>query len=149
MVQWHSLLRAGTGIGGAVVLLAGLNWTAALIFVPRAVGDADTVVTASTDPAEAAGSKVFARCHACHAVDNSNGIGPHLNGVVGRPAASVEGFAYSNALQRMEGAPWTPERLEAFLTNPRGFAPGTKMAFAGLPREEDRKAIIAYLETVP
>lgn len=93
----------------------------------------------------AAGEKVFGKCKACHKMDGTNGTGPHLDGVVNRAKASVEGFSYSEALKAMAADAWTPENLFAFLESPKGYAPGTKMAFAGLPKPEDRANLIAYL----
>lgn len=104
-------------------------------------------VFAAADPA--AGEKVFSKCKSCHHVDGSNATGPHLNGVVNRQKASVPDFAYSEALVAMAADSWTPENMEAFLTNPKGYAPGTKMSFAGLPKVEDRANVIAYLATLP
>ena len=103
------------------------------------------VVLASADAA--AGEKVFAKCKACHKVDGTDGTGPHLNGVVNRAKASVAGFPYSETLVGMAADSWTPENLNAFLTNPKTYAPGTKMSFAGLPKVEDRANVIAWLET--
>ena len=80
-------------------------------------------------------------------VDGANAVGPHLDGVVGRPVASVEGFSYSDGMTA-HGGDWTPEQLFAFLANPKKDVPGTKMAFAGLPKPEDRANVIAYLESV-
>ncbi|MGV6812972.1 MAG: c-type cytochrome [Brevirhabdus sp.] len=90
------------------------------------------------------GAKVFSKCKACHKVDGTDGTGPHLNGVVGRDIGSVEGFGYSGTLTELEGN-WTPEALNAFLTNVKGYAPGTKMTFSGLKKEKDRANLIAYL----
>lgn len=100
---------------------------------------------ASADPAK--GEKVFAKCKACHKIDGTNGTGPHLDGVFDRDIASVEGFKYSDALIGMDGT-WTVEHLDGFLHSPKGYAPGTKMGFAGLPKQEDRVDLIAYLETL-
>ncbi|MFN3722016.1 MAG: c-type cytochrome [Paracoccaceae bacterium] len=94
-----------------------------------------------------AGESVFAKCRACHKLDGTDGVGPHLNGVVDKAKAASEGYAYSDTLKGMAGDTWTPENLYAFLQNPRGYAPGTKMAFAGLPRSEERANLIAYLAT--
>ncbi|KHQ51577.1 c-type cytochrome [Mameliella alba] len=98
-----------------------------------------------------AGEKVFRKCKACHQVgpDAKNRVGPILNGIVGRTPASVEGFDYSDVLQGLadEGKTWTPEELAAFLEKPRDYAKGTKMAFAGLRKEDDRNDVIAYLAT--
>ena len=94
-----------------------------------------------------AGEKVFAKCKACHKIDGSDGTGPHLNGVVDRAKAAAEGFAYSEANLAVADQAWSPENLNGFLENPRGYMPGTKMAFAGLPKVEDRADLIAYLAT--
>ncbi|WP_374633274.1 cytochrome c family protein [Paracoccus sp. (in: a-proteobacteria)] len=104
-------------------------------------------VLASADAA--AGEKVFGKCKACHKLDGSDGTGPHLNGVVGRAVASISGFKYSDAMVAHAGeAPdWTAEALEHFLLNPKSAVKGTKMAFAGLPKVQDRANLIAYLET--
>ncbi|MGQ0565437.1 MAG: c-type cytochrome [Gemmobacter sp.] len=95
----------------------------------------------------AAGEKVFAKCKTCHKIDGTDGTGPHLNGIVGKAKAASGGFAYSDALMGMASDAWTPDNLNAFLTNPKGYAPGTKMAFAGLPKVEDRASLVAWLAT--
>ncbi|QUS35881.1 c-type cytochrome [Falsirhodobacter algicola] len=150
LTQW---IAAGSG---ALLALLCLNWAAVEVYAPRpAPGQVPAAQTRPDPPAApppetlAAGDaergrQVFTRCAACHRI-GADGIGPHLDGVVGRPAASVPDYAYSGALRAMDGAPWTVERLSAFLANPRGFAPGTKMAFAGLPSAQDRADVIAYL----
>ncbi|PZX12810.1 cytochrome c [Palleronia aestuarii] len=96
-----------------------------------------------------AGEGVFRKCQACHAVGEgaSNKVGPQLNGVVGRTMGDAEGFKYSSALQEAnsEGRIWNEETLAAFLEDPRGYLPGNKMSFRGLPKVEDREAIIAFL----
>jgi cytochrome c len=96
-----------------------------------------------------AGAGVFRKCAACHKLDGSDGVGPHLNGVVDRQKGSVAGFAYSEALAAMSAEAWTPENLDAFLVNPRQYMPGTKMAFAGLPSPQERANVIAYLAANP
>ncbi|GAB1479101.1 cytochrome c family protein [Paracoccaceae bacterium] len=110
-----------------------------------AEGPAFAEVFAAADPA--AGEKVFGKCKACHKLDGTDGTGPHLNGVVNRATASIAGFGYSDAMKAVT-EPWTPEHLDAFLTNPKGLVPGTKMGFAGLPKVEDRANLIAYLATL-
>ncbi len=100
---------------------------------------------ASADAAK--GEKVFGKCKACHKVDGTNGTGPHLDGVVGRDIASIGDFSYSEALTTLDGQ-WTPEHLDGFVENPKGYAPGTKMTFAGLPKAEDRANLVAYLESL-
>jgi cytochrome c len=94
-----------------------------------------------------AGEGVFKKCASCHKLDGSDGVGPHLNGVVGRNHGSISGFAYSEVMASLSAEPWSPEALNVFLENPKKAMPGTKMAFAGLPKPEDRANLIAYLTT--
>jgi cytochrome c len=100
---------------------------------------------ASADPA--AGEAVFKKCAACHKVDGANAVGPHLNGVVGRNHAAVPDFAYSEANIALGAEVWTAEAINSFIENPKKYMPGTKMAFAGLPKAQDRANLIAYLST--
>ena len=95
----------------------------------------------------AAGEGAFRPCSACHAVDGSDGVGPRLNGVVDRAVSSIDGYDYSGSLVAV-AEQWTPENLNAFLENPKGFAPGTKMAFNGMRKIEDRANLIAYLNSL-
>ncbi|MEE4208783.1 MAG: cytochrome c family protein [Parvularcula sp.] len=93
-----------------------------------------------------AGKRVFARCMSCHTVQQGqNRVGPSLYGIVGREAGQVEGFNYSEA-NANSGIVWTKDVLFEYLEDPQGYIPGTKMIFPGLPKEEDRRNIIAYLE---
>jgi len=96
-----------------------------------------------------AGAKDARKCGACHSFEEGGPakIGPPLWGVVGRKIASVEGFAYSDALAEKEGA-WDYQNLDAFLAQPREWAPGTKMAFAGLTKPEERADLILYLRSL-
>lgn len=92
------------------------------------------------------GAKVFAKCKACHKLeDGGNGTGPHLFNVVDRAVGSVDGFAYSGALVAVAQT-WTAENLDGFFENPKKFAPGTKMTFTGLKKPADRANLIAYLQ---
>ncbi|MEE3361103.1 MAG: cytochrome c family protein [Pseudomonadota bacterium] len=106
---------------------------------------------AAADGDAAKGEKVFRKCQACHAVGEGaeNKVGPVLNGLLGRAVAAGEGFEYSDALaaKGAEGVVWDEDTLEAFLEKPRDWAPGTKMSFAGLRKEDDRENVIAYLAT--
>lgn len=92
------------------------------------------------------GETIAAPCAVCHNWDNGGGnmIGPNLYDVVGSEKANVAGFNYSPAFQGLDGE-WTDAELFAFLEQPSVFAPGTTMAFAGLPREQDRLDLIAYM----
>ena len=97
----------------------------------------------------AAGEKVFAKCAACHTVNQggANGIGPNLYATVGEGIGQGKGgFAFSDAL-KSKGGNWTFENLDHWLTSPREFAPGTKMTFAGLGNPKDRANLIAWLNT--
>ncbi|MEC7763087.1 MAG: cytochrome c family protein [Pseudomonadota bacterium] len=112
-------------------------------------GAAEDVVEVSFEEVYAsadagAGERVYNRCQSCHKLDGSNGTGPHLDGVVGRAVASVDGFSYTDAMVG-HGGDWTPEALSEFLENPRGVVNGTKMTFSGLPDVEDRANLIAFL----
>lgn len=93
------------------------------------------------------GERAFRRCAACHQVgpDAGNRIGPHLNGVVGRKVAAVEGFRYSRAMAASEFA-WSEEELAKFLANPRQAIPGTTMVFVGIRDEVEIANLIAFLK---
>jgi len=101
---------------------------------------------ASADAAK--GEQVFKKCAACHNADpgGANALGPALFGVMGRPLASHAGFAYSPALQGVGGT-WDWEKMSAWLTNPKKFAPNNKMTFAGLSNPEDRANVMAFLNS--
>ena len=91
------------------------------------------------------GERVFARCQACHLVDQTrNRVGPHLVGIFGRPAGAVEDFRYSPAMLE-SGIVWDEETMAAYFRDPRGYIPGNRMAFVGLRQEDDVAAVIAYL----
>ncbi|HEV7346379.1 MAG TPA: cytochrome c family protein [Devosia sp.] len=98
------------------------------------------------------GAAAVRKCQSCHNFGEGepNKQGPVLYGTVGAIIASHEGFAYSDALMGLnaEGAAWTYENLNEFLTRPAGFAPGTKMNFAGIRTAEERADIMAYLQTL-
>lgn len=101
---------------------------------------------AAADPAK--GEKVFSKCKACHKIEEgANATGPSLYGVVGRNVGAMDGFGYSGALVAVADV-WTPENLDHFLANPKGFAPGTKMSFSGLKKDADRANLVAYLDSL-
>jgi len=94
-----------------------------------------------------AGEGVARKCKSCHDLSKGgkNKIGPALYGVVGRGIAGKEDYKYSSGLSDKSGMTWSYENLNAFLTDPKGWAPGTKMTFAGIKDDGDRAALIAYL----
>lgn len=100
----------------------------------------------------ARGRRQFRLCASCHLVEDGAGhlLGPNLHAVFGRQVGAAEGFNYSNALQEADFV-WSPQQLDSWLADPRGFLPGNKMTFTGIRRPEDRDAVIAYMlvETAP
>ncbi|NBB52147.1 c-type cytochrome [Rhizobium sp. CRIBSB] len=99
----------------------------------------------------AAGEAAFARCQACHTITpgGANGIGPNLNGIVGRPVAGHAGYSYSEGMvgHKAVDATWTLDALDHFITAPARYVSGTKMSFAGLRDTETRVNLIAYLRS--
>lgn len=102
---------------------------------------------ASAQDAEA-GAKIFKKCAPCHSIGPGakNKAGPQLNGILGRPAASVEGFTYSTAMKN-SGITWDDEKLNEWVKDPKKLVPGTKMFFPGIKDELDREDLVAYIES--
>jgi len=98
----------------------------------------------------AKGKGVFAsQCAMCH-TSNKGGstiLGPNLYGVVGRKVGTVAGYSYSSSIKGL-GGEWSSDRLSAYLPNPRGMAPGTKMTYGGLKDPTKLADLVAYLETL-
>ena len=96
------------------------------------------------------GAEVYKKCRACHDVgpEAKNKVGPLLNGIIGRQAGTIEGYNYSDANKQAgaKGLVWTEQVMLKYLENPLAFMPGTKMAFAGLKDEQDRRDVIAHLK---
>ncbi len=160
-----TLIKVFGAACGALLIYLVASWASGSLFalreppalayaveLPDAGGDAAeaedaapadiATVMASADPD--AGANVFKKCAACHKVeDGANAVGPHLWRVVGRDIGTIDGFRYSGALPA--GEVWTFDNLYAYLENPKAWAPGTSMSFAGLPKSEDRANVIAYL----
>ncbi|MGX9142214.1 c-type cytochrome [Mesorhizobium sp. 128a] len=110
---------------------------------------ADLLATANVEQ----GAAVFKKCQACHSGEKGgpNKVGPDLWDIVDRPVAEHEGFAYSAGMKDFSkgGAEhWTYDNLNHFITSPKKFVKGTAMGFAGLPKDEDRANVIAYLRTL-
>ena len=95
------------------------------------------------------GQLLFVQCSGCHAIKDgkTHGIGPDLFGLFERGVAKAKDYAYSNAMSSLSGS-WSDERLDKFLADPAGFAPGARMEFKGLPSKSDRSVLIQYLKTV-
>jgi cytochrome c len=107
---------------------------------------APVLLIAAAPACAATGQDVFNdKCGDCHTVDPPSGTAPSLKGVVGRKVAGLPDFQYSDALKAKSGT-WTEAALDAFIADPKAYAPGTQMT-AGAGDPADRKAIIAYLKS--
>lgn len=128
------LMKNTASLSLALILAAGLLGTTA-----HAAGDPE------------AGAKIFPRlCGGCHQVGESarSGFGPELNGIIGRPAGTSANYVYSDAMKN-SGVTWDHETLKAYLKDPKGVVPGTRMIFWGLSDEEKLENLLAYLQTFP
>ena len=121
-----------------------LAWMGAAALSLAACGD-----SAPSPEMIARGKDAFTACAGCHAVGGAEAysIGPGLGDIYQRPAGSVEGFAYSDAM-KSSGIVWGTAQLDAYLTNPQGTVEGTTMVFEGIQSAEEREAIIAYLRSI-
>ncbi len=97
---------------------------------------------ATGDPAH--GAEVYQRCQACHSIEHDL-VGPRHLGLFGRKAGSIAGFPYSTAM-RQSGITWSETTLNQFLSGPQAYVPGTRMTFTGLPNDQDRADVIAFLK---
>jgi cytochrome c len=128
---------------------AGTTLTKTILIAAAAVFAAAAAPAAAQMPKgdAAAGAKVFNQCRACHVTTKGvNRVGPSLHAVVGRKSGTVEKFKYSKANLESK-VTWDEATLFKYLEAPMKFMPGTKMAFAGLKKPEDRANVIAYLKT--
>jgi len=167
-MTFFELNKIAGAVLGALAFAVGLGVVSQILFTPEApakpgfdivVQEGGGVATAKVvePPIEELfasasvekGATVAKKCVACHNFAEGAGakVGPDLYAVVGRNVASVDGFKYSDAM-KAKGGTWTPEALNAFLTNPKAAVPGTAMGFAGLPKGVDRANMIAYLNSL-
>jgi cytochrome c len=117
---------------------------------PAAAEEQDPPVATVLASANAdAGKKAFGKCAACHSVDKGGPakVGPNLYDIVMAPKGHMQGFSYSDGLKKT-GGEWTYDSLYAFLKNPKAYAPGTKMAYAGSKSAKERGDLIAYLRSL-
>jgi cytochrome c len=125
---------------------------AMIVMGPQIASAQDAPAAASPTPAgtgdAAHGAVIFKQCLTCHTnVQGQNKIGPSLWGVVGRHSASIPDYQYSTAMKNADKT-WDEATLNVYLTKPQAMVPGTKMTFYGLPKEQDRLDVIAYLKTL-
>lgn len=141
-------------IGALSLSACGSPDTAATAPAPAPMPQAQTAATpvAASAPAKVLspaehGAKVYKRCKACHTINEGGKrkVGPNLWGIIGQKAGQAEGFAYSKAMEDSDIV-WTEENLSEYLLKPSAFLPGGRMAFAGLKKESDRDAVIAYMK---
>ena len=155
---------------GTLVFVMGMNVLSTILFTPKPAGqlgydlpvpqEEAAAPAGAQAPAEplpvllakadvGRGQAAARKCASCHNFEPGapNKVGPNLHGVIGRAIASVPGFGYSAALKG-KGGNWGYEETAAFIQNPRGYVPGTSMAFAGIQAGQERADILAYLRSI-
>ncbi len=168
-MEWNKIFGAVL-LAGLVAMLAGfaaevlvhpksLEKPAYVVAMPDGAAQAPKAGAAPSGPAEIgpllakadadAGKAATKACAACHSFDKGGAakVGPNLYGIVGAAHGHMEGFAYSDAIKGKAG-PWNYDELNHFLYDPKGYAPGTKMSFAGVKKDQERANIIAYLRSL-
>ena len=142
-----------TTLSAGLLCAAFLCGIAALPSTIAADDSAPANEAATAEPPDprlvARGKRLYVFCQACHATEEVKGskIGPNLAGILDRQVAILEDTLYSDALKQQDFV-WDEEKLDVWLLRPATLVPGTSMAFVGLPQEENRAAIIAYLKTL-
>lgn len=124
-----------------------ISLLASAVLSPAALADDEALAAEQ----KAAGQKIFSfRCAACHTLSaddtSTAAFGPHLEGIVGRQAGSVEGYDYEFDLMREQAFAWDEERLEAWLEKPQEMVPGMCLPYFGLRRTGDRAALMTYMQ---
>ena len=131
--------------GDALLKLAALQTEAPAAPEGEAAPSGDAPAALAGDPVR--GKRIFSQCMACHTVQaGQNRVGPSLHGIIGKAAGSVPRFNYSPANKNSDVV-WTEETMFEYLKNPREFMPGTRMIYAGMPKEQDRADVIAYIKS--
>jgi cytochrome c len=128
---------------------AQMSWSGRVVrlnFLAAALVIAQNATTVRADDVSD-GQSAFAACSACHSIDGNEGLGPHLNGLIGRKAGSVAGFNYSPAMKRTNIV-WDAQSLDKFLADPQQGVPGNRMPFSGLSDAAKRADIAVYLGTL-
>ena len=164
--------KVAGGVLGTLLATMGLGLFAGWIYAPgepakpgydlplaaaetAGTGDSKTAAPAKPLPVLLAsasvekGASLAKACGACHNFEKGAAakVGPPLWGVLGRPVGSVPGFNYSEAIKG-KGGDWTLDKINAFITSPKGYAPGTKMTFAGEDDPQKRADILDYIHTL-
>ena len=164
--EWNKI--AGWVLAAAIAVL-GLTIVTGMIYKPEVLKKPSYVVqgveaeasagavAVAEKPIEAflatasveKGAAIFKKCAACHTIEKGQpaGIGPNLYGVLGGPHAHMVGFGYSEAMQATHGETWGWDNINKWLTSPKAYIPGNKMAFAGLSKPEDRADVAAYVNS--
>ena len=154
--SYLALVAAGLMLGGCAqepAPPADMDGAAAADAAAAGSADAAQDIAAAAAPAELtagdpeAGKRIYIYCQSCHSINagGSNKVGPNLHGILGSPAAQVDGFVYSEPLQS-SGIVWTAEALDQWVTAPSKMVPGTTMLFAGITVPQQRADLIAYLQ---
>lgn len=168
-MEWNKIFGAVL-LAGLIAMLSGfaakvlvhpksLEKNAYVVAVPEGQGKPAEAAAAAAGPAPiapllakadaAAGQTAAKACAACHSFEKggANKVGPNLFGVLGGSKGHVQGFGYSDALVKT-GGQWSYDELNKFLYDPKAYAPGTKMTFAGLKKDQERANVIAYLRSL-
>ncbi len=144
---------------GSLLFVMLVSTLSGLIFTPRPAGDAGYPLPVPQEEAAAAGPAappaeplpvLLAKADVARGQGEGNRVGPNLFGTIGATKAHAQGFSYSQAMRdrAAKGEIWGYEELFGFLENPRGYLPGTSMAFAGIRPAQERADLIAYMRTV-